>query len=344
VKLLKGWNVVAAPYPVRCRLDPQALSLVTDEGESTLAAAKEAGLCEDHLWAYDSEKESYFLVGPLSQEEQWLDPWRGYWLNVSRDAVLRWPLVPPASPVETAARPARRQDAPPATFYVYGDDGEGGSRGSVLIGFGARADLRLASPPMSPEQQVSLASVDGKRLLGAHVVAGSPSRVCWQLSVTAPPESRVRLSWPDLSPVPSEYRLLLRDPVTGTRCLMRTCAGFDLALGAEETQRVMVIQAEQRGAGGFLVQSLAVRAGPNTASVSFTLGRPASVTMVVRNIAGRVVKRVVADRLFGSGPASVSFARVSDLGTALPAGVYLVQVTAAGEDGERSSAMSAVRW
>ena len=43
VKLLKGWNVVAAPYPVRCRLDPQALSLVTDEGESTLAAAKEAG-------------------------------------------------------------------------------------------------------------------------------------------------------------------------------------------------------------------------------------------------------------------------------------------------------------
>jgi flagellar hook assembly protein FlgD len=84
------------------------------------------------------------------------------------------------------------------------------------------------------------------------------------------------------------------------------------------------------------------------AETAFSLSAPATVTVEVLNLAGRVVAAPVIDRPTSAGLQRVLWTGLSQQGTAAPAGRYLVRISAAAPSGELRSAVAPLtlspRW
>jgi hypothetical protein len=85
-------------------------------------------------------------------------------------------------------------------------------------------------------------------------------------------------------------------------------------------------------------RALAARGGG--AEVVFTLSAAGEASVAIVNLAGRPVATVCRDRSADAGVQRVYWSGVSDQGTALPAGVYLVRIIARGEEGQQVSAVA----
>jgi flagellar hook assembly protein FlgD len=78
--------------------------------------------------------------------------------------------------------------------------------------------------------------------------------------------------------------------------------------------------------------------------MTYTLNAPASVDVVVRNIAGRVVKRVYQSRQTPAGEAVVTWTGQADNGLAAPNGAYVVEIVAKSPEGERTGLLRTVYY
>jgi len=78
------------------------------------------------------------------------------------------------------------------------------------------------------------------------------------------------------------------------------------------------------------------------AAITFTLATDAAVTVQITNLAGRPVRTLVVDRPCGAGPNAVAWNGLSDAGTAVPFGRYLVRIAVRGADGGQSQAVTAL--
>jgi hypothetical protein len=94
------------------------------------------------------------------------------------------------------------------------------------------------------------------------------------------------------------------------------------------------------GAGTAAVASVACVPAGNGAQISVTLSAAATVSAEVLNIAGRVVKVVTTDRAMSEGVQSLTWDGRNAAGARVPAGVYLVRLSALSDDGGRSQAIA----
>lgn len=95
--------------------------------------------------------------------------------------------------------------------------------------------------------------------------------------------------------------------------------------------------------GTALVTSVAAAPTPAGAQVTFSLTEAAEVTATVLNVAGRPVKVILSGRDMEAGLQTVLWDCKADSGLAVPAGMYLVRVTARNKAGGESSAIAVVR-
>lgn len=91
-----------------------------------------------------------------------------------------------------------------------------------------------------------------------------------------------------------------------------------------------------------MMSASAAPTGVGGAQVSFTLSADARVEVVISNIAGRTVRRVVTDHAGVAGLNTLVWDGKADSGLRVPAGRYLVQVRARTEDGQQCQALAAV--
>ena len=98
------------------------------------------------------------------------------------------------------------------------------------------------------------------------------------------------------------------------------------------------------GGGGMVVVSgmTAVPAGGG-AEIVFSLSGPAEVTVEVFNVAGRPVATVARHRVAASGTSRLLWGGRTVQGTRAPAGVYLVRLCAATEDGQTARGLATLR-
>jgi thermitase len=87
------------------------------------------------------------------------------------------------------------------------------------------------------------------------------------------------------------------------------------------------------------VTALPTRAG---AEVVLQLSGAATLRVDVLNVAGRPIRSLAADRATAAGPQTLVWDGRSDDGLPAPAGLYLIRVTAFGDDGGRSEAVATV--
>jgi flagellar hook assembly protein FlgD len=76
--------------------------------------------------------------------------------------------------------------------------------------------------------------------------------------------------------------------------------------------------------------------------VVLQLSGAATLRVDVLNVAGRPIRSLAADRATAAGPQTLVWDGRSDDGLPAPAGLYLIRVTAFGDDGGRSEAVATV--
>ena len=161
----------------------------------------------------------------------------------------------------------------------------------------------------------------------------------WELTVVAEaPGAPVTLRWPELSSaLPDDLVATLEDLDGGRQTYMRTSESYTYNSGTGGARHFRIV-VRQRAAASLGLTAAAQATGGRGLEIVYTLSRPATVDVEVRNIAGRVVGRVATGREAGQGQNTLVWNGISDAGTAVPAGMYIVQVTArSAETGEQAS-------
>jgi len=206
-----------------------------------------------------------------------------------------------------------------------------------------RFDLQ-APPAFGPAVTVSFIGPSGDAQYLSDVRANVPGARDWEVQVASNlPGQPVRLSWPDLSGLPTDMRPMLIDDTTGRRLYMRTATGYDLPATDEGVSRRLRIAVDDGPPGALMITALSAhQAGGAAAQITFALSASAQTEVTVLNIAGRPVKRI-ASGLRETGAHTLSWNLRGDTGQMIPSGLYLVRVHAADDEGRQNQSISTLQ-
>jgi subtilisin family serine protease len=339
VALVAGWQQVGNPY--LAPVDYSASSVTVGGTTMDLLSADAAGVVRSYAWVYNAATQDYDLVHPIYGATTLVAPWRGFWVQADRACTLT--LVRPTG--SSAARSSAARPAAGTTDWPVRITAQGRTATDSANFFGvASAGNGIVSPPMATGGiDLSFEGAPGFPSTVRTATALYPtatSGMAWTLDVTwTTAQGRIVLRWPDLSMVPSQYGLVMRDPATGQAVSMRHRTSYSFDASAVSGSRSFVIQATQAHSGVVQVSAMAVQQVGSGAQIAFSLTAPAQCDVTVLNMAGRPVRALAVGKLMASGASTVAWDGRGTGGSRAPAGAYLVRVTARTDDGAASSAL-----
>jgi hypothetical protein len=183
-------------------------------------------------------------------------------------------------------------------------------------------DIQGASRLMMGDLGNSLTTDDGGNVF-------APSNTWFIVNHTTTDYKAEGNTFPTTSRVQIDYKIIdqLDDPTRGR-------IDFDpLAGGVSPTGSTPVA----------MVSAASAAPTPAGAEIAYTLSAPASVTITVRNLAGRPIATVVRDRDTPGGLQRTLWSGSADNGLRVPAGAYMVEIAARSEDGGQGRALTTVR-
>jgi len=96
------------------------------------------------------------------------------------------------------------------------------------------------------------------------------------------------------------------------------------------------------GTGGAMLTPLAAVPTPTGAQLTFSLTNASAVTATILTVAGRPVRTLAGDKPLDAGLQTLLWDRRADTGLPVPAGLYLIRVTARAPHGAQSTALATV--
>lgn len=343
--VVPGWNMVGNPFATRLDF---AGTEVTNIGRGTpvdLATSNDLGFTRDYAWAFDTAANSYRLVtgADLPFAQRTLDRGRGLLIRAHRPATLV--LHRAVAPAATDADDERLALDGWALQLVAEAGGMADTDNFLGVASNADALSGVVSPPR-PDTDLDLyfvrPSADGARLATDFVEPGADAR--WQIRVACEmPGSTVRLSWPDLTTLPNDVRPILVDNETGQAIYLRTSTGYNYEVGENPTERSFTLRLADDGAGSLAINTLSASASDAGAQIVFALSAPAAVDIEVLNIAGITVRRLVEGRQQAAGTQQVTWDGRNQSGSPVPAGRYIVRLTARSDSGQQTSAIRSLQ-
>ena len=339
----KGWNLIGNPF--LDDVDFASVQFIVGTRRIGLDDAINEGVTEGVLYEFvpatGTTSGHYSFVDPLAGV---LEANKGYWLHVNENAIVE--VYPAGVSTASAAQVVKRLQAhaPQWRAQLTATAGKlvdvanyiGMSR-SATDGYDSFSDV--PEPPWMPE---------GVRLYFPHADWGNRSgnyaqdivpeggKAIWPVEVScSTPGAKVQLHWPNLNEVvPGDVRLTLRDTDSGRAVAMRDMQVYSFRAGTEP--RHLVIEATT-GQRAVIVTAMSAEAGRGSAVVTYTLTQAATVTVEVRNIAGRPVKQVRTDALVAAGTNTAAWDLTNQAGVRVPAGRYMISLTARAEDGSATN-------
>ncbi|MBM3471726.1 MAG: hypothetical protein FJX75_00470 [Armatimonadetes bacterium] len=340
-----GWHMIGNPY--QDEVDWSTVQFVTNGVRQNLDDAIASDVTEGILFWYDETRNGYDFVEP---QRAVLEPGEGYWLHVQvSTAVIIYPATVTAG---VTARPKPSAPTPRPTIDNWKAqivaDVPGMSDACNYLGVAPNASsghdvaADVPEPPAIGDSSVSLyfPHSDWGSASGAYTQdlrARAASAQEWRFDVVGPKDGTpVTLSWPSLNAtVPGELTLRLEDLATGRSVYMRGVTSYSFKASGI---RHFAVTAERAGTGGLQITALsAAQARDGSVVVTYELSTPAAVSAEVRNIAGRVVRGLIAGRNAAKGLQTLTWDARSDAGVKAPAGAYLLVLTARTADGQTVS-------
>lgn len=335
--LAAGWNLLGTPYNQRIDF---FTAQVRDENNIvySLQQALGQGIMGSTLYAYVLG--GYQNVGVMS-------PFTGYWVKANQQCRLIISARVGALAVETE-RPA----VPPINngWLLQINTAVGGLQDTATyVGAAAGASTGLdylydqPKPPVPGLGAYVYTAIDNSRWstgAGDYAIDVRPSgqTASWDLKVhTNLVGETVTLSWPQMSALPATAKPILKDLDSGQQVYLRTNQSYRFVAGSAPRNLQLVMET-----GGVAQLQILPQAAQQTGAgvaISYTLSQTATVEVSVCNIAGRVVRRVSQGALQTAGQNVVLWDGRSEGQTRVPAGRYLVTVTARAANGQEARAV-----
>lgn len=348
--LPQGWVQIGNPYPYPVPIGLIRFIDVTQGFAMTYAEAVQRGLVRSVLFWYDTTPPAgYKLISLYSDPSAPMMPGRGYWIYVdSRNLEIIFPNV--VAPGATITFPSRLSVAPMRWQVQFSAQSEGKQDATAIIGTASRAadgidryDMPKPPAPVEESVQTLLIAPDGQSALAQDIRADGTRRQVWEMVVSAPkPDSTVVLRWNGIQSVPSSLRLKLVDNEAKVTRDLRATSSYTFTVGATGGRRFQIV-AEPRGAAGLRITSLRVtRTRGGAVAISYALSDTASAKVRILNATGKVVQTLQAGEAASRGVTNLTWNGRDGAGIAVPAGSYLVEVTATSEDGQTARAVQPV--
>lgn len=348
--LPQGWVQIGNPYPY-----PVPIGLIrfidTTQGFAiTFAEAVQRGMVRSVLFYYDTTPPAgYRVISLYSDPSAPMMPGLGYWIYVdTRNLEIIFPNV--VAPGATIVFPSRLSTAPVRWQVQFSAQSEDRMDATAVIGAASRAadgiDMYdMPKPPAPVEESVRtlLIAQDGHSALAQDIRADGNRRQVWEMVVTAPkPDSLVVLRWKGLQSVPSSVRLKLVDTEAKVTRDLRSTSSYTFTVGASGSRRFQIV-AEPRGAAGLRITTLRVaRTRGGAVDISYALSDSASTKVRILGATGKVIQTLQAGESVSRGVTNLTWNGRDSAGIAVPAGTYLVEVTATAEDGQTARAVQPV--
>jgi len=379
IPLQAGWNMVAAPYEATM----DSLQVDNAGDVRSLPDAEIAGWVSATFYYSDYWTGSYSTLTIYQTPADTLSLWYGYWVLAGVDCSLIVPEpvggggTATTASQHTPAQPAwafdirassgssvdsvtiAAADAASDDFDGFGLDrpkppaapGEGrvrmvlraeGWRGTRASQRSPASQSSRASPPYNkaPGRQMPWASE-----LATETKGIGQAEAEWQFTVSGGVGGeQVTLSWPELSRLPKDRVAILKDRDTSKRTFMRTRAQYEFAAPGAHASRGFTVTVKRAQEGALLISGLTAlltRAG--TWDIGFNLSADAAVDARIYNIAGRRVADIGHAQQLPRGSGSLIWNARSLTHTHVPAGVYLLRLTARTAAGEQASAVTVLQ-
>jgi hypothetical protein len=344
VPLAAGWNLVGSP-----RLNNVPLTALTvqagDAAAVSWAEAVTARLVQDGLYGY-GQTTGYELKTAL-------EPWAGYWIRCLEPSGVRL-IFPGGQQTPQTAATAGTAAVAETLDWKLPLVVEAGPLRSATAYLGTarqaaegldRHDL-LAPPSFGQYVEARFVKSNWGTASGRYVSDVRPSAARsprWDFEVRCSlPDTEVRLTWPGLANLPSTVKPILSDPASGQRLYLRTATEYRFRSGAQGGVRTLSI--ELPPAESLLtLTALTARQTAQGVALSYTLSTAASASVRIINLAGREVRRLQQQVPQAAGQQTALWDLRGNLGTAVPPGIYLVEVSARADSGQAVRGLQTVR-
>ncbi len=348
-----GWWLIGDPFKFRVDwLRTQVRNLETGQ-IATLRDATLQGWMRDALFTLNPEGTSYVLASVI-------EPFTGYWVRVEATGGVA--LIIDNAPV----RSREEENAPLKAVKrgVVASSGgwlvpvtlmkDGRAVGSVVIGVspGASVGSDAYDVPLPPplrqfdEKWVTFGLLSrgtrGTSLLAQDVRPVTPRPQTFDLIVEGPLDGPATLVWGNLNELmPKGYRIRLSDPETGVQRSLRTTTGYTFEV--KNGTRTLSLVVEKAPAIGLKIVNARqeLTRGP-TVTVRFTLTDDARVEGRLVALTGRLIETVRSATALPAGTHRFTVGTRS-VGKGLPKGLYLMELSAESEWGDRTRSVIRVQ-
>ena len=186
------------------------------------------------------------------------------------------------------------------------------------------------------------ATLAGGRFVGDFRSVGAGKQT-WHITATALTSGTATLTWNGVPP--RGTNLVLRDDETGETTSLRSRSSVTWTATDARRARRFTITAEPARSSALLLSSIQfVRldgravGGGHAYSLAYNVSADAQMTVELRSISGRLVNRLDTGRAVTAGRQTVLWSGRAENGSPLPAGTYMLHITASAADGTADTA------
>jgi hypothetical protein len=287
-------------------------------------------------FAYDWEANSYRVViasGGMGVGRTSLLPGEGIWVCAVESGPLT--VEPPVG-----ASAAAQQQAEPQydgwTIPVVARVAGCADLSSLAGVTGTDVSWQVQNPPSVPDSVDVYFVSAGDRRLAHDLRPGTSGTFGWDFVVyTDIRDAEVAVSLPDLSQVPADLSLILEDRDVSRAMYARTMSTYTFrSNNGGSTERHLRLSVAPRTDRGLVISTASAQPTGAAVTLAYSVSRPCSVSVSVLNIAGRLVRRLCADRVVPEGANVHTWDLRSQGGSRVPAGLYLLSIDAKAENGQ----------
>ena len=357
VHLAYGWNLIGTPFSQNLDITQTLVKYLENDAIAFSAAtgtdannAPFGSLIADSVWSLNPDTGGYTSTNALSSD------WRGYWIRVYAPQGVTLLIPGPDTPgraVATRALTPTTSRKPEWAVQLRATQGKRtseialGAATGATRSFDPRWDVE-APPDVVPGVSLALNSegaTAGGRMAADFRSSQDANRGTWPVTLSSAQAGNVTLTWDGLASLPKTTRLTLVDSLSGVRIPLASRSGWTVPLQAGQTRKLQVV-AEAERSQLLSISNISTRATSRATGgirLEYNLSADADVMAEVTTLMGRSVRRLSVGRGRATERQSVLWNGLTDSGQPLPAGSYLITLTARTDDGQSARVLRPIQ-
>ncbi|MEQ1822543.1 MAG: FlgD immunoglobulin-like domain containing protein [Fimbriimonadaceae bacterium] len=349
IQLRGGFNMIGNPYHYRIPiLQITGVSASAPQVSKTFTEMVDLGWVQSFVSYWDAQAKDYVFV---PAEDGFLEPHRGYWINVltTDDLTINYPdvylpFVPGSNkkPIRTGVIRQTEQEWMLKLSARTSTSADSSNGVGVVRTVADVNRHKINEPPMAPTQDLGLSvrQIDaGKVKQMARAFSTQAGRNEWKLVVTAKKAGDVTITWPNLGQLPKNLRFTLKDAATNVSRSVRQTSGYTFRMDQPGTRELTLVS-ELGGSTAAVIGNVVVagntRVSGGSVTINYTLGADTTTSIRILSAKGQEVYSISRGRADRAGDNTVTWNLRNSANQAVAPGTYRVEIVAEGTDGNRA--------